>query len=87
MESVWAGRPAKNPKGWLNFKRIRSFVIALSWVEVVMKLLAVVLVGFIYHGAKQGKTAQQKMNSAQNAQLQMPGPPQQQYPPQTFAPQ
>ena len=51
MEHVWAGRPAKNPKGWLAFRSIRSIVLSLSWVEVVIKLMAVALVSFIYHGA------------------------------------
>ena len=51
MEHVWAGRPAKNPKGWLAFRSIRTIVLSLSWVEVVIKLMAVALVSFIYHGA------------------------------------
>ena len=54
MEHVWAGRPAKNPKGWAAFKFIRAIVLSLSWIEVVIKIMAVALVGFIYHGASAG---------------------------------
>ena len=52
MKSVWAGKPAKNVQDWKFFDNIRGFTMFLSYVNILLKVGAIVLLAIIYRGAK-----------------------------------
>lgn len=53
MKSVWAGKPAKNVQDWKFFDNIRGFTMFLSYVNILLKVGAIVLLAIIYRGAKE----------------------------------
>ena len=45
MKSVWAGKPAKNATAWAAFDNIRSLTLFFSFVNIVLKGIAM---GFLF---------------------------------------
>ena len=41
MRDVWAGKPLKNANAWKAFENIRSITLFLSFVNIVLKAIAV----------------------------------------------
>ena len=52
MKSVWSGKPAKNPQNWMAFDRIRGFTLFLSWVNIIIKIVAILFLIPIYNTGK-----------------------------------
>jgi hypothetical protein len=52
MKSVWAGKPAKNVQDWKFFDNIRGVTMFLSYVNILIKVGAIVLLAIIFRGAK-----------------------------------
>lgn len=52
MKSVWAGTPAKNAADWKFFDNIRGVTMFLSYVNILLKIGAIVLLALIYKGGK-----------------------------------
>ena len=56
MKSVWAGKPAKNVQDWKFFDNIRGLTMFLSYVNIFLKVGAILVLGFIYRAARQIST-------------------------------
>ena len=56
MKSVWAGKPAKNVQDWKFFDNIRGLTMFLSYINIFIKVGAIVLLAIIYRGAKSTNT-------------------------------
>ena len=52
MRDVWSGKPLKNANAWKAFDNIRSVTLFLSFVNVVLKIIAVVFLIPIMRGGK-----------------------------------
>ncbi len=52
MREVWAGKPLKNANAWKAFENIRSVTLFLSFVNLVLKGVAVVFLIPIMRGGK-----------------------------------
>ena len=52
MREVWAGKPLKNANSWKAFENIRSFTLFLSFVNMVLKAIALVFLIPIMKGGK-----------------------------------
>ena len=52
MRDVWSGKPAKNANAWKAFDNIRNVTLLLSFVNAVLKIIAVVLLIPIQRGGK-----------------------------------
>ena len=52
MREVWAGKPLKNANAWKAFENIRSVTLFLSFVNIVLKALAVIALIPIMRGNK-----------------------------------
>jgi hypothetical protein len=52
MRSVWSGKPSKNANAWKAFDFIRGFTLFLSFVNVVLKGVAMAFLANILRGAK-----------------------------------
>ena len=52
MRDVWSGKPAKNANAWKAFDNIRNVTLFLSFVNAVLKVIAVVLLIPIQRGGK-----------------------------------
>ena len=57
MRSVWSTKPIKNANSWAAFDNIRGLTLFLSFVNVVLKVLAVMFLLRIYNGSS-GKRLQ-----------------------------
>ena len=55
MRSVWSSKPIKNANSWAAFDNIRSLTLFLSFVNVVLKVLAVLFLFRIYNGSNSKK--------------------------------
>jgi hypothetical protein len=53
MKSVWAGKPAKNVQDWKFFDNIRGLTMFLSYVNIFLKVGAILVLGYIYRAARQ----------------------------------
>ena len=42
MREVWSGKPLKNANAWKAFENIRSITLFLSFVNIVLKAVALV---------------------------------------------
>lgn len=60
MHDVWSGKPAKNANAWKAFDNIRSVTLFLSFVNVVLKMIAV---GFLIPIQRGGKVQNPMMAS------------------------
>ena len=47
MKSVWAGKPAKNVQDWKFFDNIRGLTMFLSYVNILIKVGAIVMLALI----------------------------------------
>ena len=56
MKSVWAGKPAKNAQDWKFFDNIRGVTMFLSYINILIKVGAIVLLAIIFRGAKSTNT-------------------------------
>jgi len=56
MKSVWAGKPAKNVQDWKFFDNIRGLTMFLSYVNIFLKVGAILVLGYIYRAARQIST-------------------------------
>lgn len=52
MKSVWAGKPAKNVENWRFFDNIRGITMFLSYVNIAIKVSAVLLLVYIFRASK-----------------------------------
>ena len=52
MHDVWSGKPMKNANAWKAFDNIRSMTLFLSFVNVVLKIIAVLFLIPIMRGGK-----------------------------------
>ena len=52
MRDVWSGKPMKNANSWKAFENIRSITLFLSFVNLVLKLIACVFLMPIMRGGK-----------------------------------
>ena len=52
MRSVWDGKPLKNANAWKAFENIRSITLFLSFVNMVLKGVALVFLIPIMRGGK-----------------------------------
>ena len=52
MRDVWSGKPMKNATAWKAFENIRSITLFLSFVNMVLKVIAVVFMIPIMRGGK-----------------------------------
>lgn len=52
MRDVWSGKPLKNANAWKAFENIRSVTLFLSFVNAVLKVIAVVFLIPIMRGGK-----------------------------------
>ena len=52
MHDIWSGKPLKNATAWKAFDNIRSVTLFLSFVNVVLKIIAVVFLIPIQRGGK-----------------------------------
>ena len=52
MKSVWAGKPAKNVQDWKFFDNIRGLTMFLSYVNIFLKVGAILVLGYIYRAAR-----------------------------------
>ena len=50
MRDVWAGKPLKNANAWKAFENIRSITLFLSFVNIVLKAIAVMFLIPIMRG-------------------------------------
>ena len=52
MRSVWDGKPLKNANAWKAFENIRSITLFLSFVNCVLKSVAIFFLVPIMRGGK-----------------------------------
>ena len=52
MRDIWSGKPMKNANSWKAFENIRSITLFLSFVNVVLKVIAVMFLIPIMRGGK-----------------------------------
>jgi len=52
MREVWSGKPLKNANAWKAFENIRSITLFLSFVNMVLKAIAIVFLFPIMRGSK-----------------------------------
>ena len=52
MHDVWSGKPMKNANAWKAFDNIRTVTLFLSFVNVVLKIIAVLFLIPIMRGGK-----------------------------------
>ena len=52
MRDVWSGKPLKNANAWKAFDNIRTITLFLSFVNMVLKAIAVVFLIPIMRGSK-----------------------------------
>ena len=42
MREVWSGKPLKNANAWKAFENIRTITLILSFINVILKCIAIV---------------------------------------------
>ena len=52
MREVWSGKPMKNANAWKAFENIRSITMFLSFINMVLKAIAVFFLIPIMRGSK-----------------------------------
>lgn len=52
MKSVWAGKPAKNVQDWKFFDNVRGLTMFLSYINIFIKVGAVLVLFYIFRAAK-----------------------------------
>ena len=52
MRDIWSGKPLKNANAWKAFDNIRSVTLLLSFVNVVLKIVAIIVLIPIMKGGK-----------------------------------
>ena len=52
MREVWSGKPLKNANAWKAFENIRSITLLLSFVNLVLKAIAIVFLIPIMRGGR-----------------------------------
>ena len=52
MHDVWSGKPLKNANSWKAFENIRSVTLFLSFINAILKVIAVVFLIPIVKGGK-----------------------------------
>jgi hypothetical protein len=52
MREIWSGKPLKNANAWKAFENIRSITLFLSFINMVLKAIAIVFLVPIVRGSK-----------------------------------
>ena len=56
MRSVWSTKPTKNATSWAAFDNVRGLTIFLSFVNVIIKVVAILFLWRIRQSAKSNRS-------------------------------